>query len=311
MVMGLSLGVSGSPFFGADTGGYQHSPPEAELFVRWAEQTALSSVMQVGDSSSQPPWVFTPDNGRDATSLDIYRTYARLHMRLFPYEWTYANRIAEDGRPIQRPLGLTNPELGVHPSDAYFFGEELLVLPVVTRGERVRRGIVPAGIWIDWWDGTPFTSDGRTEISIDAPLEKLPLLLREGAIVPMLRPTIDTISPADDPTVDSFARDAGGLWTRLVPGPSRSFALWDGTKIERLADGTLATTTGTVFQKGFVFEVVTTAEPGEVTRDSVALPKQPDLTSLEAVAEGWAWAPDRRGTLWIKIGAGNSQVRIH
>lgn len=310
VVMGLSLGVSGFPFFGADTGGYQHSPPEAELFVRWAEQTALSSVMQVGDSSSQPPWVFTPDNGRDATSLDIYRTYARLHMRLFPYEWTYANRIATDGRPIQRPLGFVDPELGVHPSDAYFFGEELLVLPVVTRGERVRRAVVPAGTWIDWWDGSSYASDGRTELSIDAPLEKLPLLLREGAIVPMLRPTIDTLSPADDPTVDSFARDAGLLWARLVPGPTRSFALWDGTKIERLSDGTITTTSGTVFEKGFVLEVIDTSEPTEVTRDSSPLPKQADLTSLEAATEGWAWASERRGTLWIKIGAATSQLRI-
>ena len=146
VVMGLSLGVSGFPFFGADTGGYRHSPPDEELFLRWTEQTALSTVMQVGDGSSQPPWVFTPENGRSDATVDVYRTYARLHMRLFPYEWTYAQRIAVDGRPILRPLGLAYPEMGIHPSDVYLFGDDLLVAPVLTRGERSRSVVVPAGI---------------------------------------------------------------------------------------------------------------------------------------------------------------------
>ena len=45
--------------------------------IRWFEQTALSTVMQVGDSSSQAPWEYTADNGRDDAALDLYRTYAR------------------------------------------------------------------------------------------------------------------------------------------------------------------------------------------------------------------------------------------
>ena len=51
-----------------DTGGYRHSPPEKELYIRWFQQTALSTVMQVGDSSSQPPWVFTGKSGTGASS---------------------------------------------------------------------------------------------------------------------------------------------------------------------------------------------------------------------------------------------------
>ena len=68
--------------------------------------------------------------------LDWYRTYARLHLRLFPVRWTYAQRLADDGRPIQRALGLAYPELGVHPTDTYLFGDDLLVAPVVERGAR-------------------------------------------------------------------------------------------------------------------------------------------------------------------------------
>jgi alpha-D-xyloside xylohydrolase len=234
-------------------------------------------------------------------------------MRLVPYEWTYAQRVALDGRPIQRPLGLAYPELGIHPSDAYLFGEELLVAPVVTRGERRRSVILPAGTWIDWWDGAPYTSDGHTPIAIDAPLERLPLLLRDGGIVPMLRPTIDTLAPADDPAVDSFARDPGALWVRVAPGRPRRFALWDGTSVERGAAGELRLASGAVFTRGFVVESIGAAEPADVLREDAsgaqaALARRASLAELEASAEGWAWEPALRGTLWIKVRGGASRV---
>jgi alpha-D-xyloside xylohydrolase len=316
VVMGLSLGVSGFPFFGSDTGGYRHSPPDDELFIRWTQQTALSSVMQVGDGSSQPPWVFTPENGRTTKTVDVYRTYARLHMRLFPYEWTYAQRIKIDGRPIQRPLGLAHPEMGIHPSDVYLFGDELLVAPVVTRGERRRDVIAPAGTWIDWSDATPYASDGHAPIAIDAPLEKLPLLMRDGAIVPLLRPTIDTLAAADDPSVDSFARDPGRLYVRIAPGQPRRFDMWDGTRIERSADGSFRTTSGAVFASGFVLEAIATSAPTEVVHEDesgtrTTLERSASLAALEALGAstgGWAWDPAARGTLWIKLPAGASHV---
>jgi alpha-D-xyloside xylohydrolase len=313
VVMGLSLGASGFPFFGADTGGYRHSPPDEELFLRWVEQTSLSTVMQVGDSSSQPPWVFTPENGRSNTTVDVYRTYARLHMRLFPYEWSYAQRIKVDGRPIQRPLGLVHPEMGIHPSDSYLFGDELLVAPVLTRGERRRETVVPQGTWIDWWDGTPYSSDGHAPIAIDAPLDKLPLLLRDGAIVPLLRPTIDTLATADDPTVDSFARDPGLLYVRVVPGRPRRFDLWDRTSIERTNDGSLHVSSGDVFAKGFVLEALATPAPTDVIREDdggarSTLARSASLAALDLATEGWAWEPARRGTLWIKLRAGAARI---
>lgn len=318
VVMGLSLGVSGFPFFGADTGGYRHSPPDEELYLRWTEQTALSTVMQVGDGSGQPPWVFTPENGRSDATVDVYRTYARLHMRLFPYEWTYAQRIAVDGRPILRPLGLAYPEMGIHPSDVYLFGDDLLVAPVLTRGERDRSVVVPAGSWIDWWDGTAYASDGHAPIAIDAPLDKLPLLLRDGAIVPMLRPTIDTLAPADDLAVESFVRDAGLLWVRLAPGRPRRFELWDHTSVERGPDGSLRVASGGVFGRGFVLESMVTAEPNDVVRADDAGTKTPlarraSLAALEALddaSEGWAWEPARRGTLWVKLRGGSTRVVV-
>ncbi|HSO40473.1 MAG TPA: TIM-barrel domain-containing protein [Labilithrix sp.] len=316
VVMGLSLGVSGFPFFGADTGGYRHGPPDAELFDRWVEQTSLSSVMQVGDSSSQPPWVFTPENGRAAADVDIYRTYARLHMRLFPYEWTHAQQIKNDGRPIQRPLGLVHPELGIHPSDVYFFGDDLLVAPVVTRGERRRSFVAPAGTWIDWWDGTSYDSDGRMPIAVDAPLAKLPLLMRDGAIVPLLRPTIDTLAGAEDAAVDSFVRDPGLLWVRVAPGRPRRFVTWDGAVVERLGGGVLRVASGATFTSGFVVELMNAVPPTDVVHEAegtgtrTPLEHAATLAALERLPQGWTWDAAGRGTLWMKLPPGSARVTV-
>ncbi len=256
VVASLSLGPSGYPFFGSDTGGYRHTPPDKETFTRWFQHTSLSTVMQIGMSSSDVAW--EPVRDWDDEMLGWYRDYSRLHLRLFPYTWTYAHRIAEDGRPIQRPLGLAHPELGEDFLYDYLYGEDLLVAPVVRAGDTTRRVVLPEGRWFDWFDEEVLEAGEQT---VAAPLGKLPLFLREGGIVPMLRPTIDTLAPVADPAaIDSFDADPGRLYVRVFPGGSAgSFTLYDGTILtQQLADGqaTLGYTGGDVFTQGVEFEVV-------------------------------------------------------
>ena len=299
VIMGLSVGPSGFPFFASDTGGYRHSPADKETFVRWFEQTALSTVMNVGDASSEMPWEFSAQNGWDQESLDLYRQYARLHVRLFPYEWTYAQRIAEDGRPITRALGLAYPELGVNPDDTYMFGDDLLVAPVVTKGATTRDVILPAGRWLDWWSGASYTGPGT--ITVAAPLGTLPLFLRAGAIVPLLRPTIDTMAPttATPDVVDSFANDPGVLYVRVASDPASStFTVYDGTTIDASA-ASYHVRPGTVFAEGVTLEIVGAAAPSSVTLDGAPL-----------AAPAWSWESATGGTLWITVPAGEHDVGV-
>lgn len=301
VIQSLTLGPSGFPFYGSDTGGYRHSPPDRETFIRWVQHTALSTVMQVGDSSSQPPWLYTPENGRDDDTLDLYRRYARLHLRLFPYAWTYAKSLAVDGRAIARALGLAHPELGLHPDDVYLFGDHLLVAPVVDRGVTSRTVTLPAGDWYDWWTGQKHAG----EVTLPAPLDTLPLVMRAGGLVPMLRPTIDTTAPATMPGVESYANDPGALWVRVTPGPDASFTVFDGTVLaQKTSDAgrALTVTPGEKF-KGTVFELVATPRPAKVTKDGVALP---ELDALADATQGWRWTADTGGTLWVKVLAGGT-----
>ncbi len=318
VIMGVGLGPSGFPFFGADTGGYRHSPADKELYIRWFEQTALSTVMQVGDASSQTPWEFAANNGRDQETLDDYRVYARLHMRLFPYEWTYAQNIATDGRAITRPFGLAWPALNAHPDDQYMFGDDLLVAPVLTRGATTRDVILPPGEWIDWWDGTVYDGGaaGGSTVTVPAPLGKLPLLVRAGAIVPLLRPTIDTLSPATDPDIESFADDSGILYVRIAPGHEKStFTLYDGTTINAAATANSTKyhsgNTGFIFKSGSILELIDTRAPLFVFGgDGHLLPFVADPAALAGATEGWSWDSSTGGTTWIRLPPGMQDLTV-
>ncbi|MFT3838609.1 MAG: glycoside hydrolase family 31 protein [Myxococcaceae bacterium] len=294
VIAGQSLGVVGFPFFAADTGGYRHSPADKETWVRWVEQSALGTAMQTGDSSSQLPW------DRDAESLQVYRDFARLHLRLFPYLWTYAKQLATDGRPIQRALGLAYPALGVHPDDEYLLGDSLLVAPVVTAGATTRAVQLPPGKWLGWFDGQ--WREGA--VTVDAPLTALPLFIREGAVVPMLRPNIDTLAPASDPAVESFVTDAGALYLRVAPGPSSSVTLYDGT-VASQSSNQLKVTPGSVFTKGAVFEVLATTAPASVHVDAVELAAVP--VAMIDSAQGWAFDGT---TLWVHVGPGQHTIDL-
>ncbi|MEP7121572.1 MAG: TIM-barrel domain-containing protein [Byssovorax sp.] len=315
IVAGISLGPSGFPFFGADTGGYRHSPPDKELFTRWFEQTALSSVMQIGNSASTVAWEPDAKTGFDAEMLGWYRTYTRLHLRLFPYAWTYATNLQKDGRPLQRPVGLAYPDLGVHPSDEYLFGDSILVAPVVARGAVSRTVIFPPGTWIDWWTGKSYEGGSGEAVMVPAPLGVLPLFVAEGGIIPMLRPTIDTLTPVTDAAkVDSYATTPGLLWARVAPGAASQFAIFDGATITQEKKGSviaLGSLDGAELKNGVVFEVIALgAKPTSVTDGGKALSAVADAAALDLAASGWVYLPDAGGTALVKVTAGAHTVAV-
>jgi len=303
----LSVTASGMPWFAADTGGYRHGPPSAEALSRWFEMTALAPVMQIGGDDNHAPWELATF-GYDQALLDRFRELARLHLRLAPFFWGEAARLLVDGRPIVRALGLAHPELGQHPADQYLLGDALLVAPVVVEGARERDVIVPPGRWIDWWDGAAreAPADGA-RATVAAPLGRPPLWLAEGAIVPMLRPGVDTLAPADDPAVDSAADARGRLWVRIARGRDASAALYDGARV-RLAGDTI-TWRGATAGEGVVLELVgePDADPSAVTLDGRALATLP-ASDPGALEDGEGWRREGR-SLWVAL-AGSGTVRV-
>jgi len=294
----LSLATSGYPFFGSDTGGYRHTRPSKRTAMRWVSHTALSAVLQVGGGSNVNPWDFTEYDGSqfDAEVLDHFRAMIRLHTRLFPYLYTHARSAHDHGRGVIRPIGLAYPALEGHAAlplveaSEYLFGDALLVAPIVDAND-TRTVLLPPGLWYDHWTHAPVgLPDVATAIEVTVPLDRVPLYARAGALVPLLRESIDTLATATEQGVDSFAGSPGRLDVWVTPGPSAAFTLYDGTALTMttLEGGalTLVAKAGTEFAQGVTWQIWLQSGPNaSPAEDGKPLAEVPDA-SVFASCEG-------------------------
>ncbi|MEC4892628.1 MAG: glycoside hydrolase family 31 protein [Oscillatoria sp. PMC 1051.18] len=176
-----NLGLSGVGFVGADIGGFAENAT-AELFARWIQVGMLYPLMRSHSAMStnqQEPWHFGTE------TENICREYIQLRYRLLPYIYNLFWEAATTGAPILRPLVYQYPG-DKHVSqlhDQVFLGANIMAAPVYRPGVECRTVYLPAGKWYDWWSGEEF--EGGKHILADAPLTKMPLFARAGAIIPL------------------------------------------------------------------------------------------------------------------------------
>ncbi len=200
LVQGLSAGLSGVAFWGSDIGGFftlGEQELDAELLIRWIQLGALSPLMRtkaegIAIPPRRRPQVWDPE------ILPHWRRWAKLHTQLSPYLLAAANEYVDTGMPLMRHMCLVDPS--IRRSDQYMLGGDLLVAPILEPGVRERTVEVPAGAWIDLWRsarydersggiiaGQPRILEGARTVVLPAPLEEIPVLVRRGAAIPMLR----------------------------------------------------------------------------------------------------------------------------
>ena len=189
----LNMGLSGFGLYGSDLGGFAGDSTSSELYARWMQHGALSPTMRPhGSNYPTEPWRF----GDRVESIS--RTMVRLRYRLMPYLYTLAWKHHRTGLPLVRPLFFANPssERLHEVQDSYLLGESLLVAPVLRDSARTRSVRLPEGTWINYW--TDEAVEGGRTVTVDAPLDQIPLFVRGGALVP-LRPVASHVGaqPAD------------------------------------------------------------------------------------------------------------------
>ena len=172
----LAAGLIGYPFICPDmVGGGEFksflpgAPFSQELFVRSAQVQALSPMMQISAS----PWRVL-----DAEHQQVFLAAVRLRQAHAAEFVALAKRAAKDGEPMMRTLEYAYPGCGyARVSDEFLMGEDLLVAPVVGKGAKTRKVLVPPGRWLSD-DGKEVV--GPVEIVVDAPLARLPHFKRIG-----------------------------------------------------------------------------------------------------------------------------------
>ncbi len=197
LTAGLSLGLSGVPFWGFDIGGFTGVPPSTELYLRSAAFAAFAPIMQFHSeprtgqfgmterkhwNNDRSPWNMSEINSDDRI-VPIYRFFANIRMNLLPYIWQEAKYCVETARPLMAHLIYDSPD---DPrvrdlEDEYLFGRDLLVAPIVEEGAVMRTVYLPQGNWYDLWTGEKH--QGGTEITCTCDLDRIPVFLRDGAAV--------------------------------------------------------------------------------------------------------------------------------
>lgn len=177
----LGLGLSGIPYSGPDVGGFSGNP-DAELYIRWLQLAAFLPFFRthaaVG-TERREPWSY----GEEHTG--IARETIQLRYAMLPYWYTLAWETCQHGLPIVRPLWWSDPqdERLWDDAEAFLVGDALLAAPVLQKGAREKEINLPSGSWYHYWDNVLLHGPGH--VQLDAPLERIPILVRCGSLLPL------------------------------------------------------------------------------------------------------------------------------
>jgi alpha-D-xyloside xylohydrolase len=303
---------------GSDLGGYldrdqndltEVIPFDLEVFQRWTALAAMTPFMQLHGRGNLAPWTVPGTAEEQTETTAIYRYWAWLHTQMIPYwysitEEAYAS--SEDGtlESILHPVGEAASWAGDY---SYEIGEQLFVAPLVAAGG-VRDVTLPTGArFYDWWDPSGDAIDGGTTLADYDATERrrIPLFVREGAIVPM---EID-----NDVTGLGTAASAGHLTVLLWPSTGRtSFALHEHDD----SVTTITTERGSEERVAFsparaslVLRVRAETPATGVSVDGRALTAAASRAALDAASEGY-YADTTERVTWVRTTAAASEILV-
>ncbi|TAH75052.1 MAG: hypothetical protein EWM47_00665 [Anaerolineaceae bacterium] len=199
LLAGLSLGLSGVPFWGFDIGGFAGDFPSTELYLRSTAFAAFAPIMQFHSeprygqyymtqrnhwNNDRSPWNMAIAN-KDDSIISIYRQYANLRMNMLPYLWREAEYCAETSRPMMAHLiyDYSSRQEVLDIEDEYMLGRDILVAPIIEEGSKGREVWLPPGKWYDFWDGNQY--DGNTKQYVSCNYNRIPVFVRAESIIPM------------------------------------------------------------------------------------------------------------------------------
>lgn len=179
-VQAQRLAISGISFVGSDIGGFI-GQPTGDLMVRWIQLGIFHPFCRVhssGDHGEQEPWSF------DNKTTELFKHFVELRYQLLPYLYTTFYQYHKEGIPFLRPIVFFDQQDSetIHRDHEFLCGDHILVCPVVKENVSSKKIYLPKGTWYNYWTNNRF--QGSKENQVHAPIEKIPLFIKEGAIIP-------------------------------------------------------------------------------------------------------------------------------
>ena len=215
----------------------------------------------------------------DAQTLSIWKKMAQQHIALFPYVKAYAKISAEEGLPIMRHMILLYPndpviqngipdnevfqkfsgeKSGKRPYNElfqYFFGNELLVAPIIDPETTSRPVYLPEGTWFNIFTKRYYT--GQQTIIAEAAIDEIPVYAKAGSIVPRLVDGVETLVDSDEPDIIDYYDSQNTLNVDIFSGANATFTMADGTTFTYNHSNDIdKTTTATINNADIIINIV-------------------------------------------------------
>jgi Glycosyl hydrolases family 31/Domain of unknown function (DUF5110)/NPCBM-associated, NEW3 domain of alpha-galactosidase/Carbohydrate binding module (family 6)/IPT/TIG domain len=197
----------GQPYVSHDIGSFKGKHLPDDLYARWVQFGTFQPILRLhSDHGDRLPWDY-------GAAQDPATKFLRLREALVPYTYTLAAQATQTGLPLTRPLYLDYPDqpAAYENGTEYLYGPDVLVAPVTTPGQIVQQRVwFPPGRWTDYFTGATFT--GPLSVTINEPLDRMPVFIRAGGIVPE-QPAMGHVgaTPVDPLQLDVFAGGSGAF----------------------------------------------------------------------------------------------------
>jgi alpha-D-xyloside xylohydrolase len=203
---GLNVCATGLPYYCTDIGGFT-GETNPEVLVRWFQWGAFNPVFRIHGTRATELW-----NRPQATHEQILLNYSRLRYRLFPYVYSLAWKVTSEGYTMMRGLPFDfRTDANVRDrADEFMFGPAMLICPVISTLTPSKEVYLPSVKWFDFWTGDSLS--GGRKITVQTPLEIMPIYVRAGSILPM-GPEITYADTAADPIELRVYTGANGRFT--------------------------------------------------------------------------------------------------
>lgn len=289
--------------------------------LQWKCFTPIMMVMSGWAEVDRQPWLY----GHPYETIN--RDFLRLKMRLLPYLYTYCHEANKTGTPTARAMVLEFPEDEVTQSDTtkyqFMSGEWLLVAPVYKRGNWREQIYFPAGKWYDYWNGETYEG-AKWLAKYEAKLDKLPVFVREGAIIPMY-PVMNYVGekatdeltlqlyPSTRKTTFNLYEDDG--LTREHEKGSFAETLIEQQKqngqLEITINAAKGDFKGRYTERTYLCDIRQETPPTRVTLNGKDLIQITNRQDLESASSGYFFdSLDRKGRLFIKTGKMNTNQNL-
>ena len=214
---GLNFSVSGIPYWTTDIGGFVFGRPDdpafRELFIRWFQYGTFNPILRVHGTrhpDENELWSYGPD------AQSILAKFDRLRYRMLPYIYSLAWKTTSESYTPMRPLVMDfrQDSRAADIGDQFMFGPAFLVNPVTEPAANSRQVYLPDAKWYDFWTGT--SVPGGRMINAITPLDRLPLYVRAGSILPL--------GPDEEWSTE---KPADPIELRIYPGADGDFSIYE------------------------------------------------------------------------------------